>query len=55
MSYCYENSHVIKNLVGFGGSIRVSITSFLVKLLDVGGSRGIIGSRLWAGMERSSY
>lgn len=54
MSYCCENSHVKKNLVGLGGSVRVSITPFLVKLLDLGVSSSIIWSRLWARMERCS-
>lgn len=32
------------------GSCRVSFTSFLGKLLDLGGSSGIVRCRLWAGM-----
>lgn len=36
--------------MGHGGSVRVSIAPSLVKLLDLGGYRGIVRSRLWAGM-----
>lgn len=34
------------------GSSRVSFTSFLGKLLDLGGSGGVVGCRLQAGMGR---